>query len=533
MSREPDGAGVRGAGDGVRPTPDRVSPGTERTFARLLTLALVIAIGRAVCVLLAGLWQPLLDMHGFRQSQTALSVYWLLQGGPWLAYETPVVGAPWSIPFEFPIYQWIVALVAATGVPLDGAGRLVAFAFYVATLWPLRLVFRATGLGRSAFLATAVLFMNAPLYLFWSRTFLVESCALFFACLALGLLATYLQCRRRGLALAAAAVGSVAILAKATTFPAFALVGGLLVLVDLGRRSRENGRRSERSSLVVPGLVLLLPFVIGCAWVVHTDHIKSANELGRQLTSSGLGPWNFGPLEQRLSARLWDVTLLKRVLPELFGPAVLVAAAVGGAALSRPRFALAAALAGLGFLAPLLVFTNLHIAHSYYSYANGVFALAVVGIGVAAIAGERVSGHVAAGVLLLAVLASQAVFFRKGLEPRIRRDTASSPQLQTARAVKAHTPPGSAVLVLGDDWNSVVAYYSERRALAVPVGTPPAVVARIVADPRAFLGGLPLGAIVVCRSGLAAYRGSGPAIEGLLEGRDAWATFGDWTVLEP
>ena len=34
----------------------------------------------------------LLDYYGFRQTQTAITVSYLLNGGPWLAYETPVLG---------------------------------------------------------------------------------------------------------------------------------------------------------------------------------------------------------------------------------------------------------------------------------------------------------------------------------------------------------------------------------------------------------------------------------------------------------
>jgi hypothetical protein len=47
----------------------------------------------------------ILDQYGFRQAQTAATLEYLVKGGPWFAYETPVLGPPWSIPFEFPLYQ--------------------------------------------------------------------------------------------------------------------------------------------------------------------------------------------------------------------------------------------------------------------------------------------------------------------------------------------------------------------------------------------------------------------------------------------
>jgi hypothetical protein len=46
----------------------------------------------------------------------------MLEHGAWLKYEDPVMGPPWSLPFEFPLYQWIVA----ESVRLTGERLLVA-----------------------------------------------------------------------------------------------------------------------------------------------------------------------------------------------------------------------------------------------------------------------------------------------------------------------------------------------------------------------------------------------------------------------
>lgn len=392
--------------------PSSADRSLENSFVFVLLIALIAVTLRALFVLASGLWQPLLDLHSFRQTQTALSAYWLLRGGPWLAYETPVLGAPWSIPFEFPLYQWVVAIIATTGLPLEGAGRLVAFGFYLATLCPIYILFRAVGLGRIAFLSTGILFMTSPLYLFWSRTFLMESCALFFSCLALALLARYLHDRVLWTAISASVAGTAATLTKATTFPAFAVVGGCLILLDLGRRLHTRRGLPELKLALIAGLAITTPFLIGYAWVQYSDHLKIANEFGRMLTSANLWAWNFGSTQQRLSSALWIGTIYDRVLPDLFGRAVPVALVASGAALLRPRFALAAILAGVGFLVPFLVFTNLHIVHNYYQYANGIFALAVVGIGVAGIArGRQPFQYVLTAAVLIALVVAQSSFY--------------------------------------------------------------------------------------------------------------------------
>ncbi|MDR1196310.1 MAG: hypothetical protein LBL00_07540, partial [Endomicrobium sp.] len=43
---------------------------------------------------------------GFRQTQTAITVStYTYEGVSILKYKTPVLGAPWTLPYEFPTYQ--------------------------------------------------------------------------------------------------------------------------------------------------------------------------------------------------------------------------------------------------------------------------------------------------------------------------------------------------------------------------------------------------------------------------------------------
>lgn len=70
----------------------------------------------------------------YRQAQTALSAYFIKEAGKFeLAYPTPVLGKPWSIPMEFPLYQWMVVTVHhVTGLGLVKSARAVSMAcFYL------------------------------------------------------------------------------------------------------------------------------------------------------------------------------------------------------------------------------------------------------------------------------------------------------------------------------------------------------------------------------------------------------------------
>src|SRR5207247_957809 len=141
--------------------------------------------------LLIGLRHTIDDYFGFRQTQTALTAYWLAQGGPWLAYETPVLGYPWTVPLEFPVYQLLTAVLTLVGIPIDVGGRLVSFAFFVGALGPLWLLLRTLDFPRSTRLIVSILFLASPLYIFYARTLMIESTAVFFGLLWLACLAQF------------------------------------------------------------------------------------------------------------------------------------------------------------------------------------------------------------------------------------------------------------------------------------------------------------------------------------------------------
>ena len=146
------------------------------------TLILAVMVGFiAIFVTIFFASQPLLEMYGFRQTQTALTSYWMLKDGWSLAYETPVAGYPWAIPMEFPIYQGIVCLIAYIfNLPLAPIGRLLSFCFLIACAWPAIKVTRKLKLKPQVVWVFCALLWSSPIYLFWGRTFMIETAALFF-----------------------------------------------------------------------------------------------------------------------------------------------------------------------------------------------------------------------------------------------------------------------------------------------------------------------------------------------------------------
>lgn len=476
----------------------------RRSFAWLegivlpaLYCVLALALVFALAVLCFAVFQPLLDGYFFtRQTQTALTSYWLMRGGPIFAYETPVVGFPWSIPFEFPVFQIIAALLAETGVPLDAAGRIVSFVFFVSCLWPMRVLFRALRFDDAAFLCTAILFLSCPLYLYWGRTFMIETCALFFCFLWLAYLAEFFARPTRTSAAIAAVAGSLGVLAKATTFPAFALLGGFLFLKECYAAWTAGVVTQRARPILLALLAIALPFVLGGAWTSYSDMVKEKSEIGKYLTSSSLMWWNFGTWDQRVGETLWRDVVWQRALHDAFGYAAIPAVALIGVSLFSRRYVPAVLAAVAAFLVPFLVFTNLHIIHFYYQTANTIFILAAGGLAIASL--MRMSRNWF-GLLCLGVLVvGQLMYFRSDYVKLLKKDLSNVPLYRIANVARSMTPADTSLIVIGDDWSSTIPYYAERKSLVIANWIPPVSWRRLLAAPQHYLDGVRLGGVIYC-----------------------------------
>jgi hypothetical protein len=484
----------------------------------------------AFAVLCIGLFQPLVDRFAFRQTQTALTAFWLMRGGPILAYETPVVGFPWSIPYEFPLYQIIVAALSR-GVPLDAAGRIVSFAFFVGCLWPLRVLFRALRFDALVFPCVSILFLLSPLYLFWGRTFMIETCALFFSLVWLAYFAKYLHEPKGAFAAVALVAGSLGILAKPTTFPAFSVLGGLLFLKEFRAAGEVRDTGGKVRLLVIALLLVSVPFALGMLWTAYADMVKVENEIGARLTSRALVPFNFGRWDQRVGMTLWRDVILHRSLMDAFGYAAIPAVALVGASLFCRRHAYATAAAVVAFIIPFLMFTNLHIVHSYYQSANALFMLAAAGMGIACVMS---SGQAVLGLTSLAVIvAGQLVYLRSVYAPLLTEELTTMPQYRIAQIARSSTSPDDRLIIVGDDWSSTIPYYAQRKSLAIPKWVAATFLRRAFSAPEQFLDGGRVGGIVYCTEALPKVEESKALVEAFIAGRTVLGEAGPCRLLAP
>jgi len=453
-------------------TAGAVAPAKPRSLIGLVAASLLLAgclVYFLTCVSI-GWRHAISDSHGFRQSQTALSVAAMLRGGPWLIYETPVLGPPWTIPFEFPLFQWIVAaLVWSTGLALGPAGRTISVAFFLLTLWPAERLLAARRLSLPCRLVILALLVSSPFYIFWSRTVLIESTALFLATWSLACSLWAIRRPSPGRLAAMGAVSSLAAVVKITTFFPFLIASVAVVGYQVLRRGGPLGG----SGWARRGLWVLacagLPALAMAAWTSAADHAKSRSTLGKLTTSRALTTWNFGTREQRLSAETWERFAYWTEMP--LGRQVPFAVAALGLIMARRRLVEVAGCLFL-YLVAILTFTNLFYVHEYYYFAINIFVVTAAGMAIVAAfeAGPPLRDGAIGGLILL--MGTMVYDYNRLYRPLQDRDDQGLSRM--AAAIRDRTAPDDIVVTLGFDWSSEVPYYSERRAVALAGWAKPA-----------------------------------------------------------
>lgn len=443
--------------------------------------------------------KPLLGPHAFRQTQTAISAYYMAEDARMFAdYITPVFGKPWRLPLELPVYQWLVARWHnLTGMPLDPSGKLVSVLVWLACLGPAWVLLRSLRFSSQQCLLALMVLLSSPLYLFWSNAFLIESTGLFFAISMVACAVRGQEMKSVPWLLACFLFGVLAILCKVTTWAPAVGVGGLLLVfrdgwppwrrvwpatdvMPVGGASVRNAFvRREAAFLVAASCCLLLPLVPGKLWIRYGDSIKAANPYAREITISTLPhmvKWNFGTWEQKLDPATWQVigqhVTDQLLVPfPLIGPFLMVLILVAGPIASPKRIPFVLVFLA-GFVAGPLVFTNLYFEHSYYWCANGIWLLLAVGTALAGISDfrpDRVWPQVTAMTLAaLIALAGFTVWFQRFLPILTALPTREQITENWTKPVQRVVPLGRTLLIVGHDFNPVGLYYAERKGIAQP-----------------------------------------------------------------
>lgn len=414
--------------------------------------------------MVAGGWRNgNLPGNEFRQSQTAITALFIQRDANFsLAYPTPVLGAPWSIPMEFPLYQWtVVAVSNATGLPLVQAGRAVSLGCFYGALAALFPLLGALGLAWPRRLVVMGLALTCPLYIFYARGFLIEMMALMAALWFLAAFGRMITAPSWGRYLLVAVVGVLAGLVKVTTFMVFLIPAALWTLHVL-RREPTGGAVVRRGLWAVAAI---MPAVATAGWwTKFADAVKHRNPNAGFLESGNLLEFNFGTMANRFSADTLSSHWF-HISHNLVGPLSLAVGAVLMVAAGRAWWRQIGLCLGC-YLATLAIFPTLYAWHDYYAVANAMLLLAAIGVAVAATLDWR--ARWLGWVVVIGLYAIQlGTYGRTYFE--LQRIESPGGSMMT-KAIELMTEPDEALVVTGYDWDSSVAFYSRRRALMIRSG---------------------------------------------------------------
>lgn len=405
-----------------------------------------------------GFSHSLYDEHSFRQTQTALTTYFFTKGTSFFSYETPLLGPPWTIPFELPLYQYLSAkLHQLSAFSIEESGRVIGRVFFLLTLIPLYFGFRSMGISKNIRWIGLTIYLLSPLYLFWSRTFLIESTALFFA-LAYFALFLSKSDQQWGTYFLIALAGSLAGTLKVTTAFTFFALAGLLFLYWIRKENRFFLGKKLVFGFLIPGILSLL-------WIRYTDQMKGLSPLAEFIRSKELEAWNFGTLKQRVSWDLWYMFFRKTLHDSIGHRTTFLISLAFLYFMPRKNQALAF-LALFAFLLSPLTFTNLHIEHTYYWYANGIFLVAYLTIVFDGIEKSKLPQKkwIAGFLILIAISLSVREYYKFFYQVQKRNNTDLAQGFDTLRA---QMPEEDVLVVLGGDWYPAMAWEAKRRAIMV------------------------------------------------------------------
>lgn len=439
------------------------------TFA----VAAVMVVGTIVRLphFLIPIWAERPEFHPFRQTQTLLMVREILRNGIDFSSPLPLFGPPWSVPFEFPLYQNVAgALGMLLGLDDVIASRITSLVFFQASA--VLLVILATRLiGRLGALAALVVWEFAQLTWSWATAPTIEFTAVFFVLLAL-VLSERLPRSPRPIAISVALsiVWSFAFLVKFSTAAVW-----LPFLFSLAWLLLGSPMRQVRSWVLVFAPVAV-GAMSGYAFTLYGESVKSANVFSLFLTQPNLTEWYYGTLQQRLDASQWLHVAMhgNGISGSLIGIVGLGCLLIWKG--TRTESVLASgALASV--LSAICIFFNLYFVHDYYFLAIAPLLALIIGMLVAR--GYRIlhgrltrrQAAMAMGTGMLVILAMSWALSQG--KPALGKFVAQEWRYGQSQEIASQTEPTDGVAVVGCSWSPEILYFADRRGLMLHDAWPP------------------------------------------------------------
>jgi hypothetical protein len=411
---------------------------------RLARAAVLVAALALLSVRLVHLSGPLDLPHAWRQAETAAYSRAFLEDGLDLLHPRVTWLGPRGVhAFEFPLPQAMAALLYRAFGESVVWDRLVAFGFFIGSALFLFAVVRRLS-GRATAAVATLVYVALPLGQMFSRAAQVDFAAV---CLSHAMVWFFLRAAdggHRWSLVAASLTAALAFLIKAHY--AFYLALPLAVFVA----PKVSVRRA------VPWILsAAVPVLVFLAWRYHVNVVNHSGPSFPHIPA-GAPPTDtmteyefyFGTWAQRTQASIWGL-LAQRIAVEVFGWIGLVLFAVGVAAkrLEREHLGVLWAWLGgaVGFVA---LFFNANVVHDYYQIPLLAPAAIFVARGVLWVANRLPRWRFVAAAGLVAAMGVENVAWAETHHYYVPCPLING----YGRAIGEATPPGSVVIIAGDDF---------------------------------------------------------------------------------
>jgi len=351
-------------------------------------LIFLLAIIFSSLIVLSSLDIPILEHHAFRQTQTAI-ISWHMSSPLDLVYTPlPIFGPPWTLNQELPIFQYLVKVISVyagldTLQGLQNVGRSLSWVFLLLTLVPIYYLSKLHSIDRDDFFIFSSLYLSAPLYVFFSTSFAIESTALFVSMTFLFFFNRYLIYRKTLTLILFSFFLSLSLLIKVTTATPFLLLILFIYIIHI--------YKDEFDFRVFTRLAIasLIPIIVLILWKNHADSIAVSSILTEDLSSSShiMKEWIFGTIDDRININIY-VKVFARIL--LYSsPGLLIIILVSlffnykklikvSSYIDKSTLLLISIF--LLIFITIFTFPKLHYIHDYYQYSIGIFAIFFISV---------------------------------------------------------------------------------------------------------------------------------------------------------
>lgn len=405
------------------------------------------------------------ERFSFRQTQTAFGIrYFANESLNPLNAQVPVLGPPWKIPFEFPLFQLIAALPSKY-LRIDEAisGRISATVFFLLSSILLFLILQQTN-GKSIARISLPIFILTSFSLEWGSAVLIDWLSVVLTLCGIYCLILH---KRTNSKVSAWLITSIFVLIFASLTKVTTTIPWLIAFVILFTLKNKQVKNDEKIIIISSLAISFLPFLF---WNAFADKTKLDNPFTKWLVSDSLKSWNFGTINQRLLPGNY-FTVFERIDNLIIGSTLYFIIIITFVTMIKKVVIKSFSFYLLTGILGIAIFFNLYVVHDYYLIAIYPAIIAMVSIFLGStneIIFNNQNNRIASKlpIIFVVILTYISPIGRNYLvDYRIDAGMPIASQL-----IQSKTEVNSKLILLGCDWDPTILYFAQRKGLMLMEG---------------------------------------------------------------